>query len=145
MEETRFPARLESLAAIRHSVGHAAAAGGLDRGAAYRLMLAVDELASNIIIHGYQENGLDGVIDVTIAVTGDGLTVTMEDDAVPFDPRQHNGPSDEYFDSPLDDRPIGGLGVMLTFDGIDDYDYQWVDGRNRNVLTVRLTPPASPR
>lgn len=143
MEQHRFAASLDALSPIRNAVGRAARAAGLDQRAAYRLVLAVDELVSNIVIHGYQENNLAGCIDLTLEHGGDRLAVSLEDDAVPFDPRQLATPDDLYFETPLDQRPVGGLGVMLAFEGVDDLNYQRVGDRNRTVLTVLLAPQSA--
>ena len=52
MDELRVTATLEVLSSIGAFVMKAAENAGLDRRAAYRLRLAVDEMATNIIVHG---------------------------------------------------------------------------------------------
>jgi anti-sigma regulatory factor (Ser/Thr protein kinase) len=54
MPSLRVDARPESLAAIRRFVRAAAAAEGLDRDRAEGLVQAVDESATNVIVHGYR-------------------------------------------------------------------------------------------
>jgi anti-sigma regulatory factor (Ser/Thr protein kinase) len=62
------------------------------------------------------------------------LKITLEDTAHPFDPTQQDTPTD--LDMPLDERNIGGLGIFLALNGIDDFTYERVDNRNRNTLVV---------
>lgn len=143
MDPRRFDAVLASLAPIRALVGGAASTAGLAGKEAYRLVLAVDEIATNIVTHGYQENGLKGVIDITAATEDGWLRVTIEDDAVPYDPRQQVLPSDDDLAAPLEQRPVGGLGVMLSLAGVDEFDYARVGSRNRNILSVRLPAPSA--
>ena len=138
MEQIRVPATLDSLAALRTRVEEAAAAAGLDRTASYRLVLAVDEIATNIVTHGYEAHGIAGTIGLAVQ-RGDGwLRVTLEDTAPPFDPRAAAQPDAATLSLPLEQRPVGGLGVMLSLSGVDDLDYQQVAGGNRTVLGVRL-------
>lgn len=64
------------------------------------------------------------------------LTVIIEDDGVAFDPRENKLPDSEDFSKPLENRPIGGLGVFLAFDGVDEFKYERSGGRNRNIFVV---------
>ena len=62
MQEKIFPGTLDSLAPVRAYVVEAARAAGLDSRRIYNLCLAVDEIATNIVLHGYEEVGLKGDI-----------------------------------------------------------------------------------
>ena len=86
MESLTVPGTLTSLSAIRVYVTAAAAAAGLDKGASYRLALAVDEIATNIVHHGYNEAGLEGDVNVQALIDDASLTITLEDTAVAFNP-----------------------------------------------------------
>ncbi len=137
MADRSFPGTLDSLAAIRDFVAEAATAAGLDRKATYRLCLAVDEVATNVVLHGYDEAGRTGPLDVAVEIDAQAITVRLEDDAAPFDPSEHATPSKEDLAKPLEERPIGGLGLMLAAEGVDELRYERVRGRNRNVFVVR--------
>lgn len=126
---------LDALAQIRTYVRAAAAEAGLDRRRAYRLELAVDEVATNIVNHGYLEAGRAGDVVASATIAADTLTIMLEDTAVPFDPRRLERP--EQIDLPLADRPIGGLGVFLAMENVDRFDYEYEDGHNRNIFVVR--------
>jgi len=138
MEPKTFPATLDSLSSIREYVMSAAKTAGLDKKATYELCLAVDEIATNIILHGYEEAGRSGVLDVRADIDDQKLTVTLEDDAEPFDPRQSKLPDSEDLLRPLEERPIGGLGLFLTIQGVDEFKYERAGGRNRNIFVVYL-------
>jgi serine/threonine-protein kinase RsbW len=135
MDHLLVPGTLDSLGLIRDHVRKAAAEAGLDGKRAYRLQLAVDEIATNTINHGYLEAGRLGEIRVLADITGDSLTVTIEDTASPFDPRRMQRP--EQIDLPLAERPIGGLGVFLAMESVDEFRHEYVDGMNRNILVMR--------
>ena len=80
----RIPAELDRLAEVRGLVREAARTAGAVPDTVDDLVQAVDEAATNTIVHGYA--GLPGSIEVSVAVVGPDLVVTQEDDAPPFDP-----------------------------------------------------------
>lgn len=136
MEPKTFPGTLDSLSFIREYVTSAAKTAGLDKKVTYELCLAVDEIATNVILHGYEEAGRSGVLDVRADIEGRKLTVTLEDDGEPFDPRQSKLPDSEDLLRPLEERPVGGLGLFLTIQGVDEFKYERAGGRNRNIFVV---------
>lgn len=138
MESKRFAGTLNSLGLIREYVTSAARTAGLDKKATYKLSLAVDEIATNIILYGYEEAGRSGVLDVYVDMGERQVTVTLEDDGEPFDPRQRKLPENEDLDRPLEERPIGGLGLYLAFEGVDEFRYERAGGRNRNIFVVSI-------
>jgi anti-sigma regulatory factor (Ser/Thr protein kinase) len=143
MPTLTLPGDLNALEPIAELVMEQAAIAGLDKHAAYQLQLAVDELATNCVIHGYQEHRLEGDLRVSADVAAGRLTVVVEDTSVPYDPRRHDmARVEETFDDPLHERPIGGLGVYFIMQAVDEFDYQYIDGRNRNTLVVNC--PATP-
>ncbi len=60
MDAVTFPGTLDALSPIRDYVKAAAEAAGLDHSAAYNLVLAVDEIATNVIVHGYERVAVKG-------------------------------------------------------------------------------------
>src|SRR5262245_23233731 len=142
MPTLTLPGDLNALEPIAELVMEQAAIAGLDKHAAYQLQLAVDELATNCIIHGYQEHGLEGDLRVSADVASGKLTVVVEDTAVPYDPRRHDMDRvEETFDDPLHERPIGGLGVYFVMQALDEFNYEYVDGRNRSTMIVNCARP----
>lgn len=119
----------------------ASAAAGLPKRASYNLRLAVDEIATNIINYGYNESGLTGEIAIRATIDDKNLTITLEDTAVPYDPTKRDLPDvDDFDDVPLEKRPMGGWGVYLAFEGVDQFLYEHVDNRNRNTFIVHRQP-----
>lgn len=139
MERKTFPGIIDSLEGIRQVVKEEAQQAGLSKKATYNLMLAIDEIATNIIVHGYEETGTEGPVDVLTEHTDGKLTVILEDNAVPFDPLARELPNEEFFAKPLEERPIGGMGIHLTINAVDEFNYEFVDGRNRNIFIVKTS------
>jgi serine/threonine-protein kinase RsbW len=124
-----------SLSTIRNYVTQACNLAGLDKLAMQRLRLSVDEIAANIILYGYGEYGLTGVVKVSAVIDKELLTITLEDTAVAYDPRKRAAPKN--LDDPLDTREIGGLGIFLALNNVDLFDYERLDDRNINRLSMK--------
>jgi len=136
MKRSTVSATLDSLEAVAEFVMAAAAAAGLDKRESYRLRLAVDEIATNIIVHGYVEAGLQGALELCADIDERTLTLSIEDTGVAFDPRQAAVPET---DLPLEQRPIGGLGVYLAMRSVDEFLYERVGDRNRTIFKLHLS------
>src|SRR5882724_575073 len=132
METLIVPATLDSLDSIGHYVLEAADAADLGKKAAYRLRLAVDEIATNAIIHGHADR--QGVLCVRADIDQKFLTITLEDPGEPYDPRQT--PPPDNIDASLEDRQIGGLGLYLAMAGVDEFLYERVGDWNRNIFVM---------
>jgi anti-sigma regulatory factor (Ser/Thr protein kinase) len=139
MKPSTVPATLDSLGAIADYVMTAAATAGLGKRASYHLRLAVDELVTNIIVHGHTEAGLQGTIELRADIDEEALTIALEDAGMAYDPRQAPAPDTS---TPLEERPIGGLGVYLAIRSVDEFLYERVGDRNRTILKMHLTPSA---
>lgn len=118
VHESVFPALLSSLASVRQFVSQVAREYCQDGAFLYDLILAVDELATNIIRYGYGQQ--PGEITVQIQEQGEGLSITLIDHADPFDPTSAPEPR---LDLPLEERGVGGLGIYLARELTDGMEY----------------------
>ena len=137
MNQRVFPAHLDSLSALRKFVRELAQEARLSTAAAYRLQLAVDEIATNIITHGYEKTSRSGAVTVSAELSAGELTIILEDTGLPYDPRAHVLPSEEQLQLPLEERREGGLGLFLALRGVDQFDYQRSGDLNRNIFIMR--------
>ncbi len=87
----------------------------------HKLQLVAEELLMNTIIHGYGKERENASIWLTLVPQPEGMAFIIEDNAVPFNPLE-DGPVPDT-DSELGDRPVGGLGVMLTKEMTDRASY----------------------
>jgi anti-sigma regulatory factor (Ser/Thr protein kinase) len=142
LEEQTFPGTLDALAPVREYVANAAHAVGLERSATYKLCLAVDEIATNIVLHGYEEAGLKGDLKIGASVEEGKLVIRLEDQGKSYDPNLHVVPREEDLTLPLEAREVGKLGVYLALDGVDDLQYVATDHANIHRFIV-LLPPSS--
>ena len=106
---------------------------GLPPDVTFRLTLALDEIVSNVIRHGLRD-GAEHHIEVRLEVGRWLVTATVDDDGVPFDPRDAPPPD---LEASLDERQAGGLGMHLVRSTMDEIGYRRENGHN--VLTVRTS------
>lgn len=134
LEPICIPGKPDNLSQLLDYVTWAAAGFGLDEAAAYRLSLAVDEIATNIVMHDYE--GAESAGDLTLWAESDDdrLTIYLEDTGKPFDPRQAPLPAD--LDRPLEERRDGGLGIFLALWGVDEFFYEHIGATNRCVFVM---------
>ena len=96
--------------------------------------VAVDELFGNISIYAY--DGETGSVAIQVDVEKAPLTATISfiDKGKPFDPL---GTDDPDTSSSLEQRKIGGLGIFIVKNSVDDIHYEYKDGQN--ILTIKKT------
>ena len=139
MKALRVQGTLQGIEPLVQFVIRAAEEAGLDERATFRIRLAVDELATNIIMHGYLEAGRTGDIVVSSEVNEGQLTIYLEDNGLSHDPRNTPPPQ---LDAPLEERPLGGLGVYLALWAVDEFHYEQGCNGNRSVLVLERPYPA---
>ena len=80
---------------------------------------------------------------MTVAIVSDDETVVIRigDAALPFDPRTVRAPR---LDLPLEERPLGGMGIHLARTLTDRFDHRILpDGGNETTLTKLLRRAAA--
>ena len=122
------------LARLTSAVDEFGAAHHLAEDDVYDLHLVLDEVVINIVKHGCNDNR-EHAIRVVLALAGGVLTIRTEDDARAFDPTQAPPPK---FDLPIEERPIGGLGVHIVRSLVTSMAYERVNGRNVLTMTKKL-------
>lgn len=140
MDCLTVPGKPEYLQAVLAFVQKAAESAGLDKRAAYRLRLAVDEIATNIVTHGYQEANLCGNLTVRFETEPQRVAVHLEDTGVPFDPSQALCAQQlrlPLLTRPSEGRPSeGGLGIYIALSNVDDFCYTRNGARNCSTLIM---------
>jgi anti-sigma regulatory factor (Ser/Thr protein kinase) len=126
----RVSAELSNLAVIRDFVAERGRALGADLDALYDVVLAVDEAATNVMVHGYR--GREGTIEVEVRREGEALVVCLLDQAAPFDP--HVVPPPDLC-LPLEQRLVGGMGVYMMKQLMDRVIHR-VPPQGGNELTL---------
>jgi anti-sigma regulatory factor (Ser/Thr protein kinase) len=124
-------AELESLSVFREFISDCCAKFKISDGTVFDLKLAVDEACTNIIEHGYK--GMDpGSIILSFRIESDRILVQITDFGHIFEPADAPKPDVE---AALEDRELGGLGLYLIYQTMDNIDYQASDDGNTLTFT----------
>jgi anti-sigma regulatory factor (Ser/Thr protein kinase) len=102
------------------------------------LELAVEEVLVNICSHAYPQG--PSWVALTCSIAPEGLVVVIEDEGRPF---SLPDAASADLTADIDDRPVGGLGILLVRTLTDAVRYRREDGRNHLELVFAL-PPATP-
>src|SRR5262249_10199612 len=105
-----------------------------------RLTLLLEELFTNTVVHGHRCES-DEPVHITLDIEPGRIAVTYEDTAPPHDPFAAVAPPDEA--GGVEERAVGGLGVLLVAAMAKDVQYCRAEGMNRIRLVVD-TPAAGP-
>lgn len=107
---------------------------GLPERFVFQTNLALDELFTNIVSYGFKDQK-EHHIAITITVDHKVLTLHIEDDGVPFDPVHAPEPD---LTCSMEDTKVGGLGIHLIKNIMDEISYKRVNGKNVLILTKHL-------
>lgn len=108
---------------------------GLPSEAAFVFELALEEVFMNVVMHG-QVDGESSRVEMELVRDGDRVVMTIEDTGIAFDPLDAPAPD---IDASIEDRPVGGLGIFLVLDMMDEVSYQRIGSRNRLRMCKRVT------
>ncbi len=101
--------------------------------------LALEEHLTNVMGYAYDDQR-EHEIRVRLEVNSEELVVEVEDDGKAFDPTQ--APEVDT-SAPLEQRPIGGLGIHFIRRSMDEVRYERQGNRNVLRMTKRLSPAAA--
>jgi anti-sigma regulatory factor (Ser/Thr protein kinase) len=104
----------------------------------YAVRLVVEELLTNCIKFTRQAPYSDDV-GFLLEVGADQILIRLEYEGPDFDPRDAPLPD---VDLPLAERPLGGLGLYLIQNMVDDLEYTRIDGRSRVDVRIGTRPGA---
>lgn len=126
------PAERKRLAAVRNFTAAFARSAGAHPKRVEDLTLAVDELVTNVIAHGYRDR--PGDVEVICSHVGSAIQVTIRDRAPVYDVTKVPDPDVHL---PLEQRPVGGLGLHLVRKSVDHFEHRARPGGG-NELTVEV-------
>lgn len=131
---------MADLPALMAFIDAACAALQADGEVRFAVRLAVEEVFTNILEHGY--GGAGGWIAVAIG-RGDGhLRLVLCDEAAVFDPACV--PAPPAADLPLEDRVPGGLGWHLVHQLMDEVTHAPRQPRGNTYTLVKRLPATTP-
>ena len=110
---------------------------GLSKKFVFEVNLVLDELFTNIISYGFDDDG-EHSIKVTITPENGGLYLCIEDDGKPFNPVEFEAPD---MSCSIEECKIGGLGIHIIRKLMDDICYERCEDKNVLKLKKGLAKP----
>ena len=98
--------------------------------------VVLDELLTNTIVYGFAGRA-GGEATVEVELRPDRVSVTLTDDGRPFNPLDVAAPAPDA-GLPVEERPVGGLGIHLVRGMMDEVSYERRADRNVVVLAKLL-------
>lgn len=120
---------MEDVVSVSERVQRFCLERGIDARRAALAGLAMEEMAGNIVDHGFTKDKKSHSADVRIVHKDDDVILRIKDDCVPFDPGERAKLSDP-------DDPTKNIGIRMVFGIAQDVQYQNILGLN--VLMIRI-------
>ncbi|MBQ6238081.1 MAG: ATP-binding protein [Bacteroidales bacterium] len=101
----------------------------------FKLRLSIEEAVENVVRYAY--DGGIGWLEVGTSLDHDSLILTIElrDAGVPFNPLEREDPD---ITLSAEDREVGGLGIFLCKQLMDNIEYRYEDGNNVLTMTKKV-------
>ncbi len=107
---------------------------GIGKPLAPKLRLALEEAVVNAMEYAYP-TGQQGDISIRVTYDGDRMRLIISDSGVAFNPTEAMAADTSLS---AEERPVGGLGILLMRELMDFINYERIDGRNILTLTKRI-------
>lgn len=132
MRDITVAAILDNISMVTAFVDEELMRIGCPRKANAQIDICIDEIFANIAQYAYGSDTGDVTLHIEFDEAERLFSLSFIDCGQPFDPRDVPEPD---ITSPLEERPIGGLGLFMVKNLMDSMTYQHEDGRN--ILTIQ--------
>ena len=120
---------MDEVVTVRGDVTEFCNKRGIDERRVYLASLCLEEMAGNIVEHGFTKDRKKHSIDIHVVHKDDTIIMRIRDDCVPFNPRERLELTD-----PKD--PMKNVGIRIVYQIAQSIEYQNILGLN--VLTIRI-------
>lgn len=132
---TQLEVNLRETGRLTEMVRRFGALHGVPEDAIFVVCLSLDELVTNIVVHGGKGDPRVHEISLSLRAEKGKVSAEIEDDGCEFNPLEAPAPD---LDAKLEDRDPGGLGIHLARSLMDQICYCRVGCRNRLTLTKHV-------
>jgi len=133
-EQLLIPNDLAALETLTGFVDGFCQRHGLSADLVFDLNLSLEEIVVNVITHGYDDAGVHQIA-VSLGTHDGWVSATVEDDASEFNPLDVPPPD---LDAKLEQRQIGGLGLHLVKNLMQELNWSREGDRNRLTMRKRI-------
>jgi len=133
--EKTFPANDEALYDVLGFVEESLESAGASMKVIMQVTVAIEEIFVNISHYAYAEQGGEGDFKLAFGLDGDMSSFTFTDWGTEFDPLAKEDPDVTLT---AEERTIGGLGIFMVKQTMDDVTYEYKDGANILCLKKKI-------
>ncbi len=119
----------EEVVEVSQKIRKFCAEKGVGKRRAYIASLAMEEMAGNVVSHGFVKDSKRHTVDLRAVYKDDRIILRIRDDCIPFNPKERS----QLFD---ENDPAKNVGIRMIYRIADEIEYQNLLGLN--VLTVRI-------
>lgn len=137
MKELTLDATIENVTAVTSFVDEQLERLGCPPESQAQIDVAIDELFSNIAYYAYNPETGPATVRVEVLEEPLSVEITFIDSGVAYNPLAKDDPD---LSLSADEREIGGLGIFIVKNSMDDVAYEYKDGKN--ILRIRKNIPS---
>lgn len=134
--EKTVPARMEYMEELIRDVDRYMADRGCT-GIPGKIEIALEEIFTNIASYAYGKEAGELSLNCLVERGTGNLLLRFKDRGKPFNPLAREDPD---LTLALEERPVGGLGIYMVKQFVDEADYEYRDGFNILTLRKRIAP-----
>ena len=103
--------------------------------------LALEEIFLNVASYSIPQSAAGITVDVSLNYVAGEVTLTISDDGAEFNPLLNDAPD---LDIPLEDRAVGGVGIYLVREMMDNVVYHRHGNQNCLAMSKQMSQPTAP-
>ena len=126
---------IQSLPLVNEWIEQCCEEAGLGLDWVMKFQLVIEEMVSNVIFYAYDPQQQEAAIELRFTWEAGTVSILLRDWGKPFDPTAKEDPD---ITLSVDDRPIGGLGIFMVKQLMDEVRYERVGPSNLLTLQKRI-------
>ena len=126
---------IQSLPLVNEWIEQCCEEAGLGLDWVMKFQLVIEEMVSNVIFYAYDQQQQEAAIELRFTWEAGTVSILLRDWGKPFDPTAKEDPD---ITLSVDDRPIGGLGIFMVKQLMDEVRYERVGSSNLLTLQKRI-------
>ena len=126
---------IQSLPLVNEWIEQCCEEAGLGLDWVMKFQLVIEEMVSNVIFYAYDPQQQEAAIELRFTWEAGMVSILLRDWGKPFDPTAKEDPD---ITLSVDDRPIGGLGIFMVKQLMDEVRYERVGSSNLLTLQKRI-------
>jgi len=129
MREIRVPANAEKLGDVLEFIKAAMNDVGVSLKYLINISIVVEEILVNISLYAYPAG--EGEVLISLIISSERIVIEFKDSGIPYDPLEKEDPDTSFSDEEFE---IGGFGIFMVKNMMDDVNYRFENGYN--ILTL---------